>query len=87
MQKKVYLRAHPTGGNLVAAVKKAKELGPGRTVVTLIVDSGMKYLSTALYKDVADEMPARRNMIRPVGSADISHRHTNNTRNNRQVVL
>ena len=41
-----------TGGNLVAALKKAKELGSGHTVVTLMVDSGMKYLSTALYKDV-----------------------------------
>ncbi len=41
-----------TGGNLIAALKKAKELGPGSTVVTLMVDSGMKYLSTALYQDV-----------------------------------
>ncbi len=38
-----------TGSNLIAALKKAKELGPGSTVVTLMVDSGMKYLSTALY--------------------------------------
>ncbi len=41
-----------TGGNLIAALKKAKELGPDSTVVTLMVDSGMKYLSTQLYKDV-----------------------------------
>ena len=41
-----------TGGNLTAALRIAKELGPDRTVVTLMVDSGMKYLSTALYKDV-----------------------------------
>ena len=41
-----------TGANLIAALKKAKELGPDSTVVTLMVDSGMKYLSTALYKDV-----------------------------------
>lgn len=41
-----------TGGNLTAALKKAKELGPGCTVVTLMVDSGIKYLSTALYKDL-----------------------------------
>ena len=41
-----------TGSNLIAALKKAKELGPDSTVVTLMVDSGMKYLSTALYKDV-----------------------------------
>jgi cysteine synthase len=38
-----------TGSNLIAALKKAKELGPKSTVVTLMVDTGMKYLSTALY--------------------------------------
>ncbi len=41
-----------TGSNLIAALKKAKELGPDSTVVTMMVDSGMKYLSTALYNDV-----------------------------------
>ena len=40
-----------TGSNLIAALKKAKELGPDRTVVTLMVDTGMKYLSTELYKN------------------------------------
>ena len=45
-----------TGGNLTAALRIAKELGPDRTVVTLMVDSGMKYLSTALYKDVKQEL-------------------------------
>jgi len=40
-----------TGSNLIAALKTAKELGPESTVVTLMVDSGIKYLSTALYKD------------------------------------
>ena len=39
-----------TGANLIAALKKAKELGPDRTVVTLMVDTGFKYLSTELYK-------------------------------------
>jgi cysteine synthase A len=39
-----------TGSNLIAALKKAKELGPDGTVVTLMVDSGIKYLSTSLYK-------------------------------------
>ena len=38
-----------TGGNLIAALKEAKELGSGATVVTVMGDSGMKYLSTALY--------------------------------------
>lgn len=38
-----------TGGNLVAALQLAERLGPGRTVVTIACDSGMKYLSTKLY--------------------------------------
>lgn len=38
-----------TGSNLIAALKKAKELGPNATVVTIMVDTGMKYLSTDLY--------------------------------------
>jgi len=31
------------------ALRIASRLGPEHTVVTLAVDSGMKYLSTALY--------------------------------------
>lgn len=38
-----------TGANIAAALRVAKQLGPDQTVVTLAVDSGMKYLSTALY--------------------------------------
>jgi len=38
-----------TGMNIVAALQIAKELGPGRTVVTVAVDSGMKYLSSGLF--------------------------------------
>jgi cysteine synthase A len=38
-----------TGGNVAVALRVAARLGPGRTVVTVAVDSGMKYLSTALY--------------------------------------
>jgi cysteine synthase A len=38
-----------TGANLVAAVAVAKRLGPGRRVVTLQVDSGLKYLSGDLF--------------------------------------
>ena len=38
-----------TGGNVAAALRIAERLGPGQTVVTLAVDSGMKYLSTPLY--------------------------------------
>jgi cysteine synthase A len=38
-----------TGGNVAVALRVAQRLGPGRNVVTLAVDSGMKYLSTQLY--------------------------------------
>ena len=40
-----------TGANLVAAMRIAKQLGPEKFVVTLLVDSGMKYLSTELYRN------------------------------------
>lgn len=33
-----------TGGNVVAALRVAEELGPGATVVTIMCDTGMKYL-------------------------------------------
>ena len=35
-----------TGANVVAALRLAQELGPRATVVTILVDSGMKYLRT-----------------------------------------
>jgi cysteine synthase len=38
-----------TGANVAVALRVAGRLGPGRTVVTVAVDSGMKYLSTELY--------------------------------------
>jgi cysteine synthase len=38
-----------TGGNLAVALRVAERLGPDKTVVTIAVDSGMKYLSTELY--------------------------------------
>ncbi|MFW9794908.1 MAG: PLP-dependent cysteine synthase family protein [Candidatus Thorarchaeota archaeon] len=39
-----------SGANVAASIKIAKKLGPNATVVTLLVDSGIKYLSTDLYK-------------------------------------
>lgn len=42
-----------TGANVVAALEVAKRLGPKATVVTVLCDSGIKYLSTLLYKDGA----------------------------------
>ena len=38
-----------SGANVIAAVREAERLGPGATVVTLMVDSGLKYLSTDVY--------------------------------------
>jgi cysteine synthase A len=38
-----------TGANVAVALRVADRLGPDATVVTVAVDSGMKYLSTALY--------------------------------------
>ena len=38
-----------TGANLAAAVSIARRLGPGHRVVTVQVDSGLKYLSGQLY--------------------------------------
>ena len=40
-----------TGGNVVAALRLAEELDPGATIVTVMCDTGMKYLSTALFRD------------------------------------
>ncbi|WP_284615386.1 PLP-dependent cysteine synthase family protein [Aquabacterium humicola] len=39
-----------SGANVVAALQVAQRLGAGRCVVTLMVDSGLKYLSTAVYR-------------------------------------
>jgi len=33
----------------LAAIEVGKRLGPGRRVVTLMVDSGLKYLNTDVY--------------------------------------
>ena len=41
-----------SGANVVAAIRAAERLGPGRTVVSLMADSGLKYLSTDVYRPV-----------------------------------
>ena len=38
-----------SGANVVAALRVAKRLGPDATVVTILCDSGLRYLSTELY--------------------------------------
>lgn len=40
-----------TGTNVVAALRIAQRLGAGATVGTILVDSGLRYLSTDVYKD------------------------------------
>ena len=39
-----------SGANVVAALRLAERLGPGATVATLLVDTGIKYLSTDVYR-------------------------------------
>ncbi len=39
-----------SGANVLAAIRVAKQLGPEATVVTLMIDSGLKYLSTDVYR-------------------------------------
>lgn len=49
-----------TGANLVAALDLGRRLGPGATVVTVMCDTGMKYLSTPLHAEApaSDLVPA-----------------------------
>lgn len=39
-----------SGANVVAAIRVAERLGPGATVVTLMCDSGLKYLNTDVFR-------------------------------------
>lgn len=40
-----------SGANVIVALRLAKRLGPEATIVTLMVDTGLKYLSTNLFGD------------------------------------
>ena len=40
-----------SGANVVAAIRVARSLGPGAIVVTIIWDSGLRYLSTDAYRE------------------------------------
>ena len=40
-----------SGTNVAAALKMAKKLGPGKTVVTVLPDTGERYFSTPLFED------------------------------------
>ena len=39
-----------SGANVIAAIEVGRRLGPGATVVTLMCDSGLKYLSTDVHR-------------------------------------
>lgn len=43
-----------SGANVVAALRLARSLGAGATVATIIADSGLRYLSTDVYRADAD---------------------------------
>ncbi|WP_109355499.1 PLP-dependent cysteine synthase family protein [Sphingorhabdus sp. EL138] len=40
-----------TGGNVAVAIELGKKLGPNATIVTIMCDSGVKYLSTPVYTE------------------------------------
>ena len=40
-----------SGANAIAALRVAERLGPKAKVVTLMVDSGLKYLNTDVYRN------------------------------------
>ena len=40
-----------SGANVVAAIRVASKLGPKATVITILVDSGLRYLSSNLYRE------------------------------------
>ena len=42
-----------SGANVLAAIQVGRRLGPDARVVTLLVDSGLKYLSTGVYRRAA----------------------------------
>ena len=39
-----------SGSNVYAALKMARELGPGKRVVTILPDTGERYFSTPLFR-------------------------------------
>ena len=43
-----------SGGNIHAALRVAQQLGPRARIATLMIDSGLKYLSTDVYRSTAE---------------------------------
>lgn len=54
-----------SGANVLAAMQVSKALGPGARVVTLMVDSGLKYLNTDVYESGAVKS------LEPVGGCNL----------------
>jgi cysteine synthase A len=46
-----------SGANVIAAIRIAQQLGPGAVVVTLMIDSGLKYVSTDVYRRAGASVP------------------------------
>ena len=46
-----------SGTNVAAALKLAKKLGKGKTVVTLLPDTAERYFSTPLFENMAAAIP------------------------------
>jgi cysteine synthase len=44
-----------SGANVIAAIRAGERMGPEATVATLLVDSGLKYLSTEVYRRREEE--------------------------------
>lgn len=48
-----------SGANVIAAIQVARGLGPGATVVTLMAGSGLKYLSTDVFRNASYAQPTQ----------------------------
>lgn len=44
-----------SGANVWAALQRARALGPGKSIVTVIIDSGLRYLSGDLYRQALSQ--------------------------------
>ena len=83
-----------SGANIAASLRVAERLGPDATVVTILCDSGLRYLSIDLYRETylgyaqttaaADGHPLRlpRNVVHVASAAfEFSHRSPSSVSN------
>lgn len=59
-----------SGANVVAAIRLAERLGPSSTVATILVDSGLKYLTTDVYQGAERASLARMVDLMPMEVLD-----------------